>query len=164
MFFQGAHQFWASVAKGVGGWEAEGGGWGERWQKLVKSVQSSSRVKTRSPEQSIVGYETQWTQPWPRVRSQADVIHLVLSTGAIVSNPHLHSVESCPEKSRPIKHGGQLHGLMIAIEYSYKLDRKNYFNLWCELGWLLLRQSHMLGACYCRLLQPVHAKISFFNS
>ena len=100
-------------------------------------------MKTRSPEQSIVGHETQWTQPWPRVRSQVDVIHLVRSTGAIVSNPHLHSVESCPEKSRPIKHGGQLHGLMIAIEYSYKLNRKNYFNLWCELGRLLLRQSHI---------------------
>ena len=70
-------------------------------------------MKTRSPEQSIVGHETQWTQPWPRVRSQVDVIHLVRSTGAIVSNPHLHSVESCPEKSRPIKHGGQLHGLII---------------------------------------------------
>ena len=58
---------------------------------------------------------------------------------------------SCPthiytvlKESRPIKHGGQLHGLMIAIEYSYKLDRKNYFNLWCELGRLLLRQSQML--------------------
>ena len=102
-------------------------------------------MKTRSPEQSIVGHETQWTQPWPRVRSQVDVIHLVRSTGAIVSNPHLHSVESCPEKSRPIKHGGQLHGLMIAIEYSYKLDRKNYFNLWCELGRLLLRQSHIFS-------------------
>ena len=100
-------------------------------------------MKTRSPEQSMVGHETQWTQPWPRVRSQVDVIHLVRSTGAIVSNQHLHSVESCPEKSRPIKHRGQLHGLMIAIEYSYKLDRKNYFNLWCELGWLLLRQSHI---------------------
>ena len=35
-FFEGAHQFWASVAKGVGGREAEGGGWGGRWQKLVK--------------------------------------------------------------------------------------------------------------------------------
>ena len=29
----------------------------------MKSVQSSSTVKTRSPEQSIVGHETQWTQP-----------------------------------------------------------------------------------------------------
>ena len=44
-----------------------------------------------------------------------------------MSNPHLHSVESCSEKSRPIKHGGQLHGLMIAIEYSYKLDSKKLF-------------------------------------
>ena len=96
----------------------KGGGWGQRWQKLVKSVQSSSTVKTRSPEQSIVGYETQWTQPWSRVRSQVDVIHLVHSTGTIVSNPHLHSVKSSPEKSRPIKYGGQMHGIMIAIEYS----------------------------------------------
>ena len=100
-------------------------------------------MKTRSPEQSIVVHETQWTQPWSRVRSQVDVIHLVRSTGAIVSNPHLHSVKSCPEKSRPIKYGGQMHGVMIAIEYSYKLDRKNYFTLWCELGRLLLRQSQM---------------------
>ena len=36
----------------------------------------------------------------------------------------MYSVESCPEKSRPIKYGGQMHGVMIAIEYSYKLDRK----------------------------------------
>ena len=35
-----------------------------------------------------------------------------------------------------------MHGVMIAIEYSYKLDKKNYLNLWCELGRLLLRQSH----------------------
>ena len=38
-----------------------------------------------------------------------------------------------------------MHGLMIAIEHSYKLDRKNYFNLWCELGRLLLRQSHIIS-------------------
>ena len=37
-----------------------------------------------------------------------------------------------------------MHGVMIAIKYSYKLDRKNYFNLWCELGWFLFRQSHMV--------------------
>ena len=36
-----------------------------------------------------------------------------------------------------------MHGVIIAIEYSYKLDRKSYFNLWCELGRLLLRQSQM---------------------
>ena len=82
-------------------------------------------MKTRSPEQSIVGHETQWTQPWSGVRSQVDVIHLVRSTGGIMSNPHLHSVKSCPEKSTPIKYGGPTHGVMIAIEYSYKLDRKN---------------------------------------
>ena len=52
------------------------------------------------------------------VRSQVDVIHFV-------SNPHLHSVKSCPEKSRPTKNGGPMHGVMIVIEYSYKLDRKN---------------------------------------
>ena len=115
------------------GWEVE---------KAWESVQSSTTVKTRSPEQSIVGHETQWTQLWSRVRSQVDVIHFVRSTGAIMSNSRLHSVKSCPEKSRPIKYGDQIHGVMIAIEYSYKQDRKNYFNLWCELGWLLLRQSH----------------------
>ena len=97
-------------------------------------------MKTRSPEQFIVGLETQWTQLWSRVRSQADVIHLVRSTGAIMSNPHLHNVKSCPLKSRPIKYGGQMHSVMIAIKYSYKLDRKK---LWCELGRLLLRQSHI---------------------
>ena len=36
-----------------------------------------------------------------------------------------------------------MHGVMIAIEYSYKLDRKKYFNLWCEIGQLLLGQSQM---------------------
>ena len=91
----------------------------------MKSVQKSSTAKTRSPEQSIVSHEVQWTQPWWRVQSQVDVIHLMRSTGAIMSNPYLHSVKSCPEKSRPIKYGGQMHGVMIAIEYSYKLDRKN---------------------------------------
>ena len=120
--------------RGVG-WGGVGGG--------KSFVQSSFTVKTWSPEQSIVGHETQWTQLWSRVRSQVDVIHLVRSTDAIVSNSHLHNVKSCPEKSRPIKCGDQMHGLMIATEYSYKLDRKNYFNLWCELGRLLLKQSHM---------------------
>ena len=109
------HQFLASVGKGVGGWEAEGGGLGGslRGQKLVKSVQSSFIAKTQSSELSIVGHETQWTQPWSRVRSQVDVIHLVRSTGAILSNPHLQSVESCPEKSRPIEYGSQMHGVII---------------------------------------------------
>ena len=118
-----------------------------RWQKLVKSFQSSSTAKTRSLEQSIVGHETQWTQPWLRVQSRVDVIHLVRSTGAIMSSPHLQSVKNCPEKSKPIKYGGQMHGLMIAIEYSHKLDRKN-FNLWCELRRFLLRKSHIYIYAY----------------
>ena len=42
-----------------------------------------------------------------------------------MSYPHLHTFKSCPEKSRPIKYGGPMHGAMIAIEYNYKLDRKN---------------------------------------
>ena len=87
-------------------------------KSLSKSVLSSSTAKTWSPEQSIVGHETQWTQPWSRVQSQVDLFHLVRSTGAIVSNPHLHSFKSCPEKSRPIKYGGPMHGVMIAIEYT----------------------------------------------
>ena len=33
--------------------------------------------------------------------------------------------------------------VMMAIEYSYKLDTKNDFNLWCELGRFLHRQSHL---------------------
>ena len=74
-----------------------------RWQKLVKSVQRSSTAKTQTSEQSIVDREAQWTQPWWRVQSQVDVLHLVHSTGAIVSIPHLHSVKSCPVKIRLIK-------------------------------------------------------------
>ena len=58
-------------------------------KNLLKSVQSSSTVKTRSPEQFIVSHEAHWTQLWSRVQSQVDFIHLVLSTGAIVSNLHL---------------------------------------------------------------------------
>ena len=59
LFFEGADQFWASVAKGVGRWETEGGMVGWEMAKLVKSVQSSSTAKTRSPEQSIVSHEAQ---------------------------------------------------------------------------------------------------------
>ena len=84
----------------------------------LKSVQSCSTEKTRSPEQSIVSHEAQWTHQWLRVTSQVDFFPLVHSIGAIVSYPHLHSVKSCPEKSRPIKYGGQMHGVMIAMEYS----------------------------------------------
>ena len=35
---------------------------------------------------------------------------------------HIYTVLKA--ESKPIKYGGQMHGLMIAIEYSYKLDRK----------------------------------------
>ena len=77
----------------------------EGGNSLRKIVQRSSTVKTRKPEQSIVSREAQWTQPWPRVQSQVDVIYLVCSTGAIVSNPHLDAVKSSPEKSRLIKNG-----------------------------------------------------------
>ena len=72
---------------------------------LGKIVQRSSTVKTRKLEQSIVSREAQWTQPWPRVQFQVDVIYLVCSTGAIVSNSHLDAVKSCPEKNRLIKNG-----------------------------------------------------------
>ena len=40
-FFQGAHQFWASLAKGVGEWEAKGGGVG--WE-VEKAFENVSRV------------------------------------------------------------------------------------------------------------------------
>ena len=53
-----------------------------------KLSRESSTVKTRKPEQSIVSHEARWIQPWPRVQTQVDVIYLVCSTGAIVSNPH----------------------------------------------------------------------------
>ena len=51
---------------------------------------------------------------------QIDVIHL--ATGTIVSNLHLHTVKSCPEKSRPIKNGDYMHSVMVAIVHSYKLN------------------------------------------
>ena len=99
-------------------------------QQLVKNCPKSSTVKTWTPEQSIyvVSHEPQWTQPWLRVQSQVDVIHLVNSTGVIVSNSHLYTVKSCPEKRRLIKNGDLMHSIMIAIEYSYvyKLDVSIY--------------------------------------
>ena len=104
------HQLWASVAKGVGQRvEGEGG---------VGAGNSLFRVKTRTPEQSIVSHEAQWTQLWSRVQSEVDAIHVVHSTGAIVSIPHLCSVKSCPEKRRLIKYGDWMPSVMIAIEYS----------------------------------------------
>ena len=120
------------------------------WE-VAKASEKESRVapQRRQGHQSspcTVSHEAQWTPPCSRVQYQVDVIHLVCSKGTIMSSPHLHSVKSCPEKSRPIKYGDQMHGVMITIEYSYELGRKKYFNLWCELGRLLLRQSHILLA------------------
>ena len=46
--------------------------------------------------------------------------------------------------SRLIQCGDWMHIVMIAIEYGYKLGRKNIFNLWCKLGQLLLRLSHLV--------------------
>ena len=53
-----------------------------------------------------------------------------------------------------------MHG---AIEYSYKLDRKNYFNLWCQLGRLLLRQSHII-ANYKQCYSPIYSTINIVNA
>ena len=72
----------------------------------------------------IVSREAQWTQLWPRIQFQVYVIHLVCSKGTIVSNPHLHTVKSCPEKNRLIKNGDYMHSVMVAIVHSYKLDWK----------------------------------------
>ena len=59
-----------------------------------------------------------------------------------------------------------MHGLMMAIEYSYKLDGKNYFNLWCELGRLLLRQSQILliGNAKVKNVLPLTAKEGYHNA
>ena len=82
---------------------------------MRKTLQRSSTVKTQRTKQSS------------RVQSQVNAIHLVCSTGAIVSTPHLHSVKNCPENSGPIKYGDWNHSVMIAIVYTYKLSRKKLF-------------------------------------
>ena len=77
-----------------------GGGWGGRWQQLVKNCPEklySKDMDTRAVH--IVGHEAQWTQLRPRVQSQVDVIHLLRSTGTIVSNPHLHTVKAALRKA-----------------------------------------------------------------
>ena len=71
-------------------------------------------MKTRTPEQSIVSCETQWTQPWPRVQSQVDIIHFVRSTGAIVSNPHLHTVKAALRKGAIVSNP-HLHTVKAAL-------------------------------------------------
>ena len=50
-----------------------------------KTVQSSSLEKTQTPEQPTGSRGAQWTSPQLRVLLQANAIHLVCSTGAIVS-------------------------------------------------------------------------------
>ena len=59
----------------------------------------------------IVGREAQWTQPWKRVQSHVDVIHLVCSKGAIMSNILLKA-------ARLIKNGDYMHSVMVAIVHS----------------------------------------------
>ena len=55
----------------------------------------------------------------------------------------LQGRKSSPQKSRPLESGNRRYAVWIAIEYSYKLGQKNEFKFWCELGWFLLRQSHL---------------------
>ena len=61
-----------------------------------------------------------------RVQSQVDVIHLVRSTGTIVSNPHLHTVKSCPGKSKPIKNGHHIDSVMLAIVQQAELEKNSF--------------------------------------
>ena len=89
-------------------------------ENLSREASHSEDTDTRAVH--LVSHEAQWTQLWLKVQSQVDVNHLVRSTDAIVSNPHLHTVKSCPEKSRPIKNGHHMHSVMLAIVHSYKLD------------------------------------------
>ena len=56
----------------------------------------------------------------------------------------LQGRKSSPQKSRPLESGHRRHAVWIAIEYSYKLSQKSEFKFWCELGWFLQRQSHMV--------------------
>ena len=66
------------------------------------------------------------------------------STGVKVSVMALQGRKSSPQKSRPLESGNRRHAVWIAIEYSYKLGQKNEFKFWCELGWFLQRQSHII--------------------
>ena len=51
----------------------------------------------------------------------------------------LQGCKYSPQKSRPLESGHMRHGVLIAIEYSYKLGQK--MNL--ILGWFLQRQSQI---------------------
>ena len=83
-FFEGVHQLWASIAEGVGGWKV----WMGR-KVSTASEKPSKELKLHSEDTDtravyIVSREAQWTQPWLRVQSQVDVIHLVHSKGVII--------------------------------------------------------------------------------
>ena len=64
----------------------------------------------------------------------------------------LQGRKSSPQKSRPFESGHRRHAVWIAIEYSYKLGQKSEFKFWCELGWFLQRQSHILAIIYSEML------------
>ena len=58
----------------------------------------------------------------------------------------LQGPKSTPQKSRPLESGHRRYGVRLAIKYSYKLGQKNEFKFYCELGWFLQRQSHIVFA------------------
>ena len=54
-------------------------------------------------------------------------------------------------------YGGQMHGVMIAIEHTvFTSWTEKYYNLWCELGRLLLRQSHLVVNVTECLIVAIH--------
>ena len=71
-----------------------------------------------------------------------------VSTGVKVSVMALQGRKSSPQKSRLLESGHRRHAVWIAIEYSYKLGQKSEFKFWCELGWFLQRQSHIIVHVY----------------
>ena len=75
----------------MAGWEAGWGG-GEVVTASKNCPEKLHSEDTDTRAVHLVSREAQWTQLWPRVQSQVDVIHLVCSTGATVSNPHLYTV------------------------------------------------------------------------
>ena len=94
---------------------------------------------TRGPYNQAEGTSFQ-----SRVEFQVDNAQLVRFTGVRVSVMALQGRKSSPQKSRPLESGHRRHAVWIAIEYSYKLGQKSEFKFWCELGWFLQRQSHMI--------------------
>ena len=102
-----------------------------------KTIQRSSLEKTRtqqSTERSTGSHDAQRTSCGQGyVPFQADAIHSVCFTRAIVSIQHLHSIKSCSQKTDPSRRENG-HSAMIAIEYSNKLGRKKFIYEWCKLG------------------------------